>query len=112
MISVLFEMWLLACATAFPVPSLWRTFRDMCSNWRHHEPVILQWNRVNYALTAPLLVKLYGPDHPELVLGKKWEKCDSLGVVRFFCNRDYMVILCILMQGYFRNRRRTFIIVI
>lgn len=69
-ISVLFEMWLTACSASFPVPSLWRTFRDMCSNWRHHEAVIIQWNRVNYALTAPLLVKLYGPDHPELVVSK------------------------------------------
>lgn len=69
-ISVLFEMWLTACSASFPVPSLWRTFRDMCSNWRHHEAVIIQWNRVNYALTAPLLVKLYGPDHPELVIGE------------------------------------------
>ncbi|XP_067941630.1 ral GTPase-activating protein subunit beta-like [Watersipora subatra] len=69
MVSVLFEMWLLSCSTYFPVPSLWRTFRDMCANWRHHEPVILQWNRVNYALTAPLLLKLYGPDHPEIVIG-------------------------------------------
>lgn len=71
-ISVLFEMWLTACSSSFPVPSLWRTFRDMCSNWRHHEAVIVQWNRVNYALTAPLLIKLYGPDHPPLVIGTEF----------------------------------------
>ena len=67
-ISVLFELWLVCCSGPFPVPSLWRTFRDMCSNWRHHEAVVTQWNKVNIALTIPLLEKLYGRDHPSFII--------------------------------------------
>ncbi|KAJ8896860.1 hypothetical protein PR048_002206 [Dryococelus australis] len=65
-LSVLFEVWLLACARCFPSPPLWKTFREMCMNWRHRMALIDQWNRVNLALTAKLLEFTYGPDFPEL----------------------------------------------
>ncbi|XP_053405362.1 ral GTPase-activating protein subunit beta-like isoform X3 [Mercenaria mercenaria] len=67
-LSVLFELWLLACQKCFPSPSLWKTFRKMCIYWRHHEALITQWHRVNHALTARLLKFMYGPDYPELVI--------------------------------------------
>ena len=69
-LSVLFEMWLLACTRSFPPPPLWKTFRDMCSNWRHHEAPVIQWYRVNVALSAKLLKIMYGPDYPELHASK------------------------------------------
>ncbi|KAL4239114.1 hypothetical protein ACF0H5_003817 [Mactra antiquata] len=69
-LSVLFELWLLACQKCFPSPSLWKTFRKMCIYWRHHEALITQWHRVNHALTARLLKFMYGPDYPELVVSE------------------------------------------
>lgn len=69
-LSVLLEMWLLCCARCFPSPSLWKTFRVMCINWRHHEALVLQWHRVNHVLTCRLLRFMYGPDYPELQLCK------------------------------------------
>jgi hypothetical protein len=65
-LSVLFEVWLLACARCFPSPPLWKTFRETCMNWRHRIALIEQWNRVNLALTARLLEFMYGPSYPEL----------------------------------------------
>ncbi len=65
-LSVLFEMWLLACTKYFPSPPLWKTFRDMCANWRHHEALVIQWYRVNVALSAKLLAIMYGPEYPKL----------------------------------------------
>ncbi|XP_033610459.1 ral GTPase-activating protein subunit beta isoform X8 [Cryptotermes secundus] len=65
-LSVLFEVWLLACARCFPSPPLWKTFRETCMNWRHRIALIEQWNRVNLALTARLLEFMYGPSFPEL----------------------------------------------
>ncbi|XP_052767273.1 ral GTPase-activating protein subunit beta-like isoform X2 [Mya arenaria] len=69
-LSVLFELWLLACQKCFPSPSLWKTFRKMCIYWRHHEALISQWHRVNHALTARLLKFMFGPDYPELVISE------------------------------------------
>ncbi|XP_064603525.1 ral GTPase-activating protein subunit beta-like isoform X2 [Liolophura sinensis] len=70
-LSVLLEMWLLCCARCFPSPSLWKTFRVMCINWRHHEALVLQWHRVNHVLTCRLLRFMYGPDYPELQLSEE-----------------------------------------
>ncbi|KAK3094041.1 hypothetical protein FSP39_023374 [Pinctada imbricata] len=67
-LSVLFTIWLLACHKCFPSPSLWKTFRNMCVNWRHHEALITQWHKVNHALTYHLLKFMNGPDFPELHL--------------------------------------------
>ncbi|XP_076100413.1 ral GTPase-activating protein subunit beta-like isoform X2 [Mytilus galloprovincialis] len=76
-LSVLFEIWLLACYKCFPSPSLWKTFRNMCVNWRHHETLVVQWHKVNHALTARLLKFLYGPGYPILQLGNVQEEGGS-----------------------------------
>jgi hypothetical protein len=34
-LGVLYEIWLIACVKSFPNPTLWKTFREMCMNWRH-----------------------------------------------------------------------------
>ncbi|KAL0278957.1 UNVERIFIED_CONTAM: hypothetical protein PYX00_000621 [Menopon gallinae] len=65
-LSVLLELWLIACVRCFPSPPLWKTLREMCMNWRHRLALIEQWNRVHLALTAKLLVFMYGPDFPQL----------------------------------------------
>ncbi|CAF0795146.1 unnamed protein product [Brachionus calyciflorus] len=54
-IATLFEIWLIACHKVFPSPSLWKTFHDLCSNWRHHMSLITEWNRVVNALTSRVL---------------------------------------------------------
>lgn len=65
-LSVLFEVWLLACVRCFPSPSLWKTLQESCSLLRHRIALVEQWNRVNLALTARLLEFTYGPTFPEL----------------------------------------------
>ncbi|CRL00726.1 CLUMA_CG013983, isoform A [Clunio marinus] len=65
-LSVLFEVWLLACVKCFPSPSLWKTFQESCASWRHRIALVEQWNRVNIALTARLLDFTYGSSFPEL----------------------------------------------
>lgn len=52
LISVLFEVWFLACTRCFPTPPYWKTAREMVSNWRHHPPVVEQWSKVIAALTS------------------------------------------------------------
>lgn len=69
-LSVLFEVWLLACVKCFPSPSLWKTFQESCANWRHRIALVEQWNRVNLALTARLLEFTYGSSFPELKIRK------------------------------------------
>ncbi|XP_049826190.1 ral GTPase-activating protein subunit beta isoform X3 [Aethina tumida] len=68
-LSVLFEIWLIACAQCFPSPPLWKTLRECCMNWRHRVALIEQWNRVNLALTSKVLTFMYGPNFPELKIG-------------------------------------------
>ncbi|KAJ8946712.1 hypothetical protein NQ318_006970, partial [Aromia moschata] len=70
-LSVLFEIWLIACAQCFPSPPLWKTLRESCMNWRHRVALIEQWNRVNLALTSKVLVFMYGPSFPELKIGEE-----------------------------------------
>ncbi|XP_037051457.1 ral GTPase-activating protein subunit beta isoform X11 [Bradysia coprophila] len=65
-LSVLFEVWLLACVRCFPSPSLWKTLQESCFLLRHRIALIEQWNRVNIALTARLLEFTYGSLFPEL----------------------------------------------
>ncbi|XP_034475061.1 ral GTPase-activating protein subunit beta isoform X5 [Drosophila innubila] len=65
-LSVLFEVWLLACVRCFPSPSLWKTLQESCAMWRHRVALVDQWNRVNLALTARLLEFSYGPDFTQL----------------------------------------------
>lgn len=70
-LSVLFEVWLLACVRCFPSPSLWKTLQESCFLLRHRIALIEQWNRVNIALTARLLEFTYGSLFPELRISKK-----------------------------------------
>ncbi|ELT94828.1 hypothetical protein CAPTEDRAFT_133737 [Capitella teleta] len=65
-LSVLFEVWVHACSVSFPSPPLWKTLREMCCQWRHHEALVAQWHRVNLAFTARVLQIMYGPDFPQL----------------------------------------------
>lgn len=69
-LSVLFEVWLLACNRCFPSPSLWKTFQESCAAWRHRIALVEQWNRVNLVLTAKLLEFTYGPAFPEMKIRK------------------------------------------
>ncbi|KAL4646238.1 ral GTPase-activating protein subunit beta-like isoform X10 [Arapaima gigas] len=64
LISVLFEVWFLACTRCFPTPPYWKTAREMVANWRHHPPVVEQWSKVICALTSRLLRFTYGPSFP------------------------------------------------
>ncbi|XP_051562543.1 ral GTPase-activating protein subunit beta-like isoform X5 [Myxocyprinus asiaticus] len=64
LISVLFEVWFLACTRCFPTPPYWKTAREMLANWRHHPPVVEQWGKVIAALTSRLLRFMYGPSFP------------------------------------------------
>lgn len=69
-LSVLFEVWLLACVRCFPSPSLWKTLQESCALLRHRMALVEQWNRVNLALTARLLEFTYGPSFPDLKIRK------------------------------------------
>ena len=76
-LSVLLEVWLVACARCFPAPPLWKTLRELCHNWRHRLALVEQWNRVNLALTARLLRFLYGPPFPDLKLCEYRRKMEN-----------------------------------
>ena len=54
-VSVLFEIWLIACCRCFPSPSFWKTFQHLSIGWRHRPALIDNWNRINYALTLRLV---------------------------------------------------------
>jgi hypothetical protein len=54
-VSVLFEIWLIACCRCFPSPSYWKTFQQLCISWRHRPALIDQWNKINYSLTSRLV---------------------------------------------------------
>lgn len=64
LISVLFEVWFLACTRCFPTPPYWKTAKEMLANWRHHPPVVEQWSKVIAGLTSRLLRFTYGPSFP------------------------------------------------
>ncbi|XP_025089592.1 ral GTPase-activating protein subunit beta-like isoform X4 [Pomacea canaliculata] len=70
-LSVLFGVWLTACSKCFPSPSLWKTFRNMCMYWRHHEALVLQWHKVNLILTAQMIRIMYGLDYPQLIISEE-----------------------------------------
>ncbi|XP_073971038.1 ral GTPase-activating protein subunit beta isoform X3 [Rhodnius prolixus] len=64
-LSVLFEVWLVACAKSFPGPPLWRTLREMAITWRHRTALITTWARVCLALTHRLIAFVYPPSFPK-----------------------------------------------
>ena len=61
-VATLFEVWLIACNKVFPSPSLWKTFQEFCANWRHHISLVIEWNRVCFALTNRLLELVWWPE--------------------------------------------------
>lgn len=63
LIHVLFEVWLCACITCFPSPSLWKTLRELCCNWLHYNNVVKQWNKVIYSLTLRVVKHLYSAEY-------------------------------------------------
>ncbi|XP_041352672.1 ral GTPase-activating protein subunit beta-like isoform X2 [Gigantopelta aegis] len=67
-LSVLFGIWIISCSKCFPSPSLWKTFHNMCLFWRHHEALVIQWHKINHALTSHLVRMMYGPGYPELLV--------------------------------------------
>ncbi|XP_066907486.1 ral GTPase-activating protein subunit beta isoform X3 [Halyomorpha halys] len=69
-LSVLFEVWLLACAKCFPSPPLWRTLREMAVSWRHRTALIVQWSRLNLALTHRIIAFMCPPDFPKHQTGE------------------------------------------
>ncbi|CAA9993032.1 unnamed protein product [Nesidiocoris tenuis] len=64
-LSVLFEVWLVACGKCFPGPPLWKTLREMAITWRHRGALISTWARVCLALTHRLLGVMYPPSFPK-----------------------------------------------
>jgi len=77
-LSVLFEVWLLACGKCFPSPSLWKTLRDSCHCWRHRPNLFEQWNRINLILARRVLTIMYGVDY---VKPGKLSPCSLLWVI-------------------------------
>lgn len=69
-LGVLYEIWLVACVKSFPSPSLWKTLREMCMNWRHRSGLVDQWNRVNLALLARMLRHMLGPNFPQIKISE------------------------------------------
>ncbi len=61
-VATLFEIWLIACNKVFPSPALWKTFQEYCSSWRHHVSMVIEWNRVCFALTNRLLELIWWPE--------------------------------------------------
>jgi len=70
-LGVLYEIWLIACVKSFPGPTLWKTFQEMCMNWRHRTGLVTQWNRVNLALLAHQLKFMYGGKLPAVQLPRE-----------------------------------------
>lgn len=81
-LSVLFGVWLTACSKCFPSPSLWKTFRNMCMYWRHHEALVLQWHKVNLILTAQMIRIMYGLDYPQLIICEEKSNIDYVATFR------------------------------
>lgn len=65
LIQVLIEAWLRSCVNCFPVPTLWKSLRELASSWRHHHSVVEQWNKVMYSLTLRVVTHLYSPKYLE-----------------------------------------------
>ncbi|CAG0896200.1 unnamed protein product [Cyprideis torosa] len=60
-LSVLFEIWLVACSKCYPSPSTWKTFCEVTLRWRHRIPLVQQWNRVCAALTSRMMKDVFVP---------------------------------------------------
>lgn len=54
-LGVLFELVTLASAKSVPTPGLWKTFHEMCLNWRHRPALVDHWRRITLLLTKRLV---------------------------------------------------------
>lgn len=54
-ITVLFEIWIMACKRCFPTPNYWKTLQYLFSTWRHRPQVIEQWSSVCLIFTQRLV---------------------------------------------------------
>lgn len=54
-LGVLFELMLFASAKSIPTPSLWKTFHEMCLNWRHRPALVDHWRRITLLLTKRIV---------------------------------------------------------
>lgn len=54
-ITVLFEIWIMACKRCFPTPNYWKTLQYLFSTWRHRPQVIEQWSNVCLIFTQRLV---------------------------------------------------------
>ena len=87
LIQVLFEAWLRSCVNCFPVPTLWKSLRELASSWRHHHSVIEQWNKVMYSLTLRVVAHLYSPKYIEpIVSSLRREDKDFKAILEDFPN--------------------------
>lgn len=64
--GALFRSWAVICSRHFPTPPYWKTFRELCATWRHHEVLIREWDKINVALLTKLLPIMFGNDFPGL----------------------------------------------
>lgn len=54
-LGVLFEIMLLASAKSIPSANMWKTFHEMCLNWRHRPALVDHWRRITLALTRKIV---------------------------------------------------------
>ncbi len=64
-LGVLYEIWLIACVKSFPNPTLWKTFREMCMNWRHRTGITLAVFRI-HEIFIRIRIRVYVSPDPAL----------------------------------------------
>lgn len=55
-LGVLFDLMLLACSRSIPDASMWKTFHEMCLNWRHRPALVEHWKRITSLLTKRVVL--------------------------------------------------------
>uniref|UniRef100_A0A6G1SRK1 Ral GTPase-activating protein subunit beta n=1 Tax=Aceria tosichella TaxID=561515 RepID=A0A6G1SRK1_9ACAR len=54
-LGVLFDLMLLASSRSIPESGTWRTFHEMCLNWRHRPALVEHWKRITSLLTKRIV---------------------------------------------------------
>lgn len=54
-LGVLFDLMLIACSRSIPDASMWKTFHEMCLNWRHRPALVEHWKRITSMLTKRIV---------------------------------------------------------
>lgn len=57
-LGVLFDLVLLASVRSIPTSNIWRTFHEMCLNWRHRPALVDHWRRITLMLSKRLASSL------------------------------------------------------